>query len=80
MAQFVRVTGMGEGNQAVFDRQRQGWYVLSGESRTFDMDIKPEECAKLKSLRIEVRTDMTEIPATSTLKRDLDVPAGACGH
>ncbi len=80
MAQSVRVTGMGEGNQAVFDRQRQGWYVLSGESRTFDMDIKPEECAKLKSLRIEVRTDMTEIPETSTLKRDLDVPAGACRH
>jgi fimbrial chaperone protein len=80
MAQSVRVTGLGAGNQAVFDRQRQGWYILSGESRTFDMDLQPEECAQLKSLRIEVRTDMTELPETSTLKKDLDMPTGACGH
>jgi fimbrial chaperone protein len=80
MAQSVRVIGLGEGSQAVFDRQRQGWYVLSGETRTFDMDLNPEECARLKSLRIEVRTDISEIPETSTLKKDLNIPAGACGH
>jgi len=80
MAQSVRVIGLGEGNQAVFDRQRQGWYILSGESRTFDMDLKPEECAKLKTVRIEVRTDLSEVPETSTLKKDMAIPAGACGH
>jgi fimbrial chaperone protein len=80
MAQAVRVTGMGGGNQAVFDRQRQGWYILSGETRAFDMDLTPEECAQVKSVRIEVRTDLTEIPETSTLKKEMDVPAGACGH
>jgi fimbrial chaperone protein len=80
MAQAVRVIGMGEGSQAVFDRQTQGWYILSGETRTFDMDLNPEECARLKSLRIEVRTDISEIPETSTLKKDLNIPAGACGH
>ena len=80
MAQAVRVIGMGEGSQAVFDRQTQGWYILSGETRTFDMDLKPEECAKLKSIRLEVRTDLSEVPETSTLKKDIDMPSGACGH
>jgi fimbrial chaperone protein len=80
MAQAVRVTGVGADNQVVFDRQRQGWYILSGETRTFDMEVKPEECAKLKSLRVEVRTDITEVPETSTLKKDFDMPSGACGH
>jgi fimbrial chaperone protein len=80
MAQSVRVTGMGEGNQVVFDRQTQGWYILNGETRTFDMDLKPEECAKLKSVRVEVRTDMSEVPETSTLKKDIEIPSGACGQ
>lgn len=80
MAQAVRVIGTGEGNQAVFDRQTQGWYILSGDTRTFDMELKPEECAKLKSIRLEVRTDLTEVPETSTLKKDIDMPSGACGH
>jgi fimbrial chaperone protein len=80
MAQAVRVIGTGAGNQAVFDRQTQGWYILSGDTRTFDMELKPEECAKLKSIRLEVRTDLTEVPETSTLKKDIDMPSGACGH
>jgi fimbrial chaperone protein len=42
MANAVRVIGTGEANQVVFDRQKQGWYILSGETRTFDMELKPE--------------------------------------
>jgi fimbrial chaperone protein len=74
----VKVTGLDEKGQQLFQKQREGWYVLAGGARTYELDLTAEDCASLRSLRIETQTDLAEKPEDALLKTELAVPAGSC--
>ena len=75
VSQSVKVIGTDENNKTVFEKQREGWYVLSGTSRAYAVEMTAEECRATRLLRVEVQTDLSEKPETSLLKRDVAVQA-----
>ena len=79
LARSVKVIGLDAAGKAVVEKQREGWYVLRGGSRRYDLEFKPEECRTLKTIRISVDTDMpTPKPEAALLTRDFPVPDGFC--
>jgi fimbrial chaperone protein len=72
IAQKIRVKGLGEAGNSVFDRQRNGWYVLAGASQPYDLEIPQKECKKVRSLEIEVKTEK------KVFTEKLQIPKGAC--
>ena len=75
VSQSVKVIGTDENNKTVFEKQREGWYVLSGTSRAYTVEMTPEECRATRSLRVEVQTDLSEKPETSLLRREVQIQA-----
>lgn len=72
VTQKIRVKGLDEGDKSVFERQRNGWYILAGTSQNYDLKMSQEECSKTRTLVIEVKTDNKVF----TEKREM--PKGAC--
>jgi fimbrial chaperone protein len=73
----VRIIGTGPSGEAVFEKQAEGWYVLPGGIREYEIPVPPADCAKVKVFAVEA-TDERE-----TLKARLEAPPGACapaGH
>ncbi|WP_177176196.1 fimbria/pilus periplasmic chaperone [Trichormus sp. NMC-1] len=57
VAQKVRVQGLDGTGKSVFDRQRDGWYILAGVSQPYDLKIPAQECSKTQTLVLEVKTN-----------------------
>jgi fimbrial chaperone protein len=70
--QAVGLRGIGAAGETVLDQQLEGWYVLAGGVRQYDLPLPREQCGRVRSLRIEARTE------TGTLSDLLDVRPGAC--
>jgi fimbrial chaperone protein len=73
MLETVGLRGIGAAGETVLDQQLEGWYVLAGGVRQYDLPLPLEQCGRVRSLRIEARTE------TGTLSDLLDVRPGACG-
>jgi fimbrial chaperone protein len=69
--QAITVRGL-SGRNAVFERHLEGWYVLAGGHRLFDLDLPRPECVRATSLAVEVKF------SSATLEERLETPAGAC--
>ena len=54
--QSIRVKGLGLSGNPAFDRQVAGWYVLPGGVRVYRMEIPKAECAAMKSLTVEAKS------------------------
>jgi fimbrial chaperone protein len=67
------VKGLNGAGGVAFTRQGKGWYVLAGQTTTFDLLLSPEECAKAASIELSIRTE--------SLTFDKTVPASPaqCG-
>jgi len=74
MVDSVVVRGMSGPDQVVFEDSMRGWYVLAGQTRTWQYDLKPAQCHALKFVEIEVYAHDKELTSR------LDVPAAACTH
>jgi fimbrial chaperone protein len=46
-----------------FTKEVDGWYVLAGGTRTYAVELPPEVCGGLKSVQIELRTEIGTIKA-----------------
>ena len=57
--QSVRVTGLGSDGAKVFERQVDGWYVLPGTPRTYEVEIPTDVCSKVRNIEIEAQTDLS---------------------
>ncbi len=68
----VRVVGTTTGGETVFDRNAEGWYVLAGGSRAYEMSLPPEQCSRLAVVAVEARTDV------GTFNGQVKVAPGAC--
>lgn len=70
--QGVDVKGLGPAGEPVFERRLEGWYVLSGGTRLYELELPPADCARIASVTAEART-----PAKTFTAR-LAMPPGAC--
>ncbi len=71
--QTVAVRGFDASGAAVFDQKVNGWYVLAGTRRVFDVDLGEKACREIRSLTAEVAF------SDATLKEGLQTPGGVCG-
>jgi fimbrial chaperone protein len=72
MLEAVNLRGIGDGGQTVIEEQIEGWYVLAGGVRQYDMALPREECGRVRTLCIEARTE------NGTLSDRLELRPGAC--
>jgi fimbrial chaperone protein len=70
----VRVEALGSNGQSVFDRKMDGWYVLAGGSRLYELDVPAPQCGTVRSFQIEIR-----LRQDAVVRGQLDTPQGACG-
>ena len=70
----VRLEGFTEGGDRLFEKQAQGWYLLAGAHKRYDLDIPRDACRKVRKLVVSVKTDKEQV-----FQEPLDTPGGACG-
>lgn len=70
----IRVRGLSAAGGTVSDKTTDGWYILGRSSRRYEMHFPEGDCAKVRSVLIEVKV------GDANLKGHLDTPAGACGR
>ncbi|MBD2665453.1 hypothetical protein B6N60_04409 [Richelia sinica FACHB-800] len=72
IAQIIRVKGTDITGKTVFNKERNGWYILNGISQPYELNISQPECSKTQTLLIEVKTEQ------KVLTEKLEMPTGAC--
>lgn len=70
--QVIRVRGQGAGGETLWEGEQEGWYVLAGDRRIYEMPFPREECVRTKTVAVEVKT------GEQTLTERLDIAAAAC--
>ncbi|HEU4685809.1 MAG TPA: fimbria/pilus periplasmic chaperone [Nitrospira sp.] len=71
--QRIELIGAGASGQPIAKHDIDGWYVLAGSTRAYDIRLSTEECRNLKSLTVEAQSE------AGPLKAQLDVNVGDCG-
>ncbi|HEU4438450.1 MAG TPA: fimbria/pilus periplasmic chaperone [Methylomirabilota bacterium] len=71
--QEIRVRGLGAAGEALWAREPDGWYILAGDRRLYEVPLSREDCARTKTIAIEVKA------GEQVLAERLDVAAAACG-
>lgn len=71
--QEIRVRGLGSAGEALWAREADGWYVLAGDHRVYEVPLSREDCARTKTIAVEVKA------GEQVLAERLDVAAAACG-
>jgi len=69
--QTIRAVATASSGDTVLDKQENGWYVLAGGTREYDWAMAPQDCARVRSLKIEARTD------NGVIETRVEVPPGA---
>jgi fimbrial chaperone protein len=69
--QTIKVRGL-TGSNTAFDRELEGWYVLAGGRREFDMAFPKNACAQVTSIVVDIQF------ASGKLQERLQTPNGAC--
>lgn len=69
--QSIKVRGL-TGSNTAFDRDLEGWYVLAGGRREFDMALPKNACAQVTSIVVDIQF------ASGKLQERLQTPTGAC--
>lgn len=73
MVQSVLLKAVNAGGAVSFEKKIEGWYVLAGGTRVWEVEIPKEACSKSKSLTIDVQADEAKFSGR------MDVPAAGCG-
>ena len=68
----IRVRGLSATGETVVDKSADGWYILAGGRREYDLQFGATDCGRVRSILIQVRVGET------ALERRLDTPAGTC--
>ncbi len=69
--QNIKVRGLAGSNTA-FDRELEGWYVLAGGRREFELAFPKNVCAQVTSIVVDIQF------ASAKLQERLQTPNGAC--
>lgn len=76
--QKVKVRGMTSNGQTAFERELDGWYVLAGSPRTYEIEVPADACGKVTSVAIEADTDITTLSNAGAVTKTFDIAAGGC--
>jgi fimbrial chaperone protein len=68
----VRIQGVGVAGDPVFDRNLEGWYVLPGGTRAYDLAIPAEVCPQVTGVTVVSETQH------DTFKARLESPSAGC--
>ena len=68
----VRITGTSASGETIFEKQAEGWYVLPGGIREYEIPVPPADCARVKVFAVEATNER------ETMKARLEAPPGAC--
>jgi fimbrial chaperone protein len=71
MPQSIKVKGLA-GSKPAFERDLDGWYVLAGGRRDFEMPFPKTECAQVTSIVVDMQF------ASGQLQERLQTPNGVC--
>jgi fimbrial chaperone protein len=71
--QRVTVRGLGAGGDRLWERELEGWYILAGDHRVFDVPIGRDECLQTRAVAVEV------LVGQPALTERFDVGPQACG-
>ena len=53
--------------------------MLSGDTRTYELDLTGKECSNLATVRFEMQTDIGSKPEESLIKREFTpITSGGC--
>jgi fimbrial chaperone protein len=69
----VRLEGFAQGGEKLFEKEAQGWYVLAGGRKRYELEVPKDACAKVRRLVVSVKTDKEQV-----LQEPLETPGGAC--
>lgn len=72
IVQAVKLTGYDAAGERVLEGALEGWYVLPGGTRRYELPLPAADCPKVHSFGIEVLT------TRATLTERVDAPEGAC--
>lgn len=67
LVQAVRVTGLDGSGETVLETKLEGWYVLAGGTRLFDLELPAETCPRLKTVAISAETSKTSFAERADL-------------
>jgi fimbrial chaperone protein len=70
--QTLRVRGTNRAGETVVDKQLDGWYILAGGLRTYELRLPSPECSGVTALSVDVQI------GRSALKERLETPPSAC--
>jgi fimbrial chaperone protein len=69
--QSIKVRGL-TGSNTAFNRDLEGWYVLAGGRREFEMAFPKDACAQVTSIVVDIQF------ASGKLQERLQTPSGTC--
>jgi fimbrial chaperone protein len=72
LMQSVRVKALNAAGASAFEKDVEGWYLLAGGTRVWEIEIPKEACARSKALTVEVRS------AEVSFNGRMDVAASGC--
>ena len=73
LLQSVRVKALDSKGAAVFEKDVEGWYVLTGGTRVWEVEIPKDACAKAKAITVSAES------AEAKFSGRMEVPAAGCG-
>ncbi len=56
LVQSVRVKALNSAGASTFEKNLEGWYVLAGGTRVWEVQVPKDACAKSKTLSVEVQS------------------------
>jgi fimbrial chaperone protein len=75
--QGVTVRGRAADGSQVFERRVEGWYVLPGTPRAYQVEIPADACPRVVRLEIEAETDLPD-PEKAKPAASIDVAPSSC--
>lgn len=71
--QRVQVRGLGTSGDQIWERELEGWYILAGDRRVFDIALERPACLQTRAIAVEV------FAGEPALVERFDVAPQACG-
>jgi fimbrial chaperone protein len=60
LAQTIQIKALDAAGATVFEKKLDGWYVLAGGTRQWEVEIPKEACAKSKVFTVDVQAMETK--------------------
>jgi fimbrial chaperone protein len=73
MAKEIQVTGTDSSGKSVWQKSRQGWYVLANSAIPYGLELPKTDCQKVTNLTVDVKTDNK-----TNVSQSLPTPQGIC--